>query len=272
MTELLPRHGLGFLVVGGPTVVIDVAGLRLVLDPTFDPPTDYGALRKTRGPAVEAQALADVDVVLVSHADHADNLDVSGRAFALAAPRLLTNPGSARQLGAGAEGLAPWQSASVGDGVTVTAVPAQHGPADGETDAAGFVNCEVTGFVIQAPGTTIYCTGDNASLELITRVKERLGGIDHAVLNAGRATVPAKLSGRPLSLTAERAGAAAQVLGAPHVVVVHQTGWEHFADGPGATLRAFRDAGILDRLDRTPEGEWSICGAPPRLRNNHRGR
>ncbi|QHO91294.1 Zn-dependent hydrolase [Actinomyces sp. 432] len=258
MTEPLPRQALGFLVVGGPTVAIDIAGVRLVIDPTFDPPTDFGALRKIRGPAVDAQSLADADVVLVSHADHADNLDVAGRAFALAAPRLLTNPGSARRLGAGAEGLAPWESTAVGDGATVTAVPAQHGPADGETDAAGFVNCEVTGFVIQAAGSTIYCTGDNASLELIARVRERFGSIDHAVLNAGRATVPAKFAGRPLSLSAERASAAAQVLGARHVVVAHQTGWEHFTDGPGATLRAFRDAGILDRLDRTPEGEWSL--------------
>lgn len=260
MSAPMPRQDLGFLVVGGPTVVVDVAGLRFVVDPTFDPPTDYGALRKTHGPAVPADALADVDVVLVSHADHADNLDVTGRAFALAAPRLLTNPGSARQLGQPAEGLEPWQSVDVGDGVTVTAVPAQHGPADGETDAAGYVNCEVTGFVIQAPDTTIYLTGDNASLELIAQVKERFGGIDHAVLNAGRATVPAKFAGRPLSLSAERASAAAQVLGAPHVVVAHHTGWEHFTDGPGATLRAFRDAGVLDRLDRTPEGEWSVGG------------
>ncbi|RJF43118.1 MBL fold metallo-hydrolase [Actinomyces sp. 2119] len=257
MTSLLPRHDTGFLVVGGPTVVIDVAGLRIVSDPTFDPPTDYGLLRKTRGPAVPAQALADADVVLVSHADHADNLDAAGRDFALAAPRLLTCPGSARLLGEGAQGLAPWEAAEVADGVGVRAVPAQHGPADGQTDAAGFVNCEVTGFLLQARGTTVYLSGDNASLELVAQVRQRFGVPDHAVLHAGRATVPAKLGGRPLSLSAERASAAAQVLGSPHVVVAYHTGWEHFADGPGATLRAFRDAGILDRLDRTPEGQWS---------------
>ncbi|MDU0349612.1 MBL fold metallo-hydrolase [Actinomyces sp. MRS3W] len=260
MTAPLPRHELGFLTVGGPTVVIDVAGLRLVSDPTFDAPTDYGALRKTRGPAVTTAALADTDVVLVSHADHADNLDVAGRAFALAAPRLLTNPGSARLLGGPAEGLAPWEAVRVSDAATITAVPARHGPADGETDAAGYVNCEVTGFVIQAPGTTIYVSGDNTSLALVAQVKERFGKIDHAVLHAGRATVPAKFAGRPLSLSAERASAAAQLLAAGHVVVAHQTGWEHFVDGPGATHKAFHDAGIADCLDSTPEGEWSVVG------------
>lgn len=257
MTPLAPRHDTGFLVVGGPTVVIDVAGLRLVSDPTFDPPTDYGVLRKTHGPAVPAQALADVDVVLVSHADHADNLDAAGRDFALAAPCLLTCPGSARLLGEGARGLVPWEAVEVADGVSVTAVPAQHGPADGETDASGFVNCEVTGFFVRARGTTVYLSGDNASLELVVQVRQRLGVPDHAVLHAGRASVPGKLGGRPLSLSAERASAAAQVLGSPHVVVAHHTGWEHFTDGPAATVRAFRDAGLLDRLDRASEGEWS---------------
>ena len=157
----LPRQHEGFLVVGGSTVVIDVGGLRFVSDPTFDNPTDYGGLRRTRGPAIAAADVADADVVLVSHADHIDNLDASGRAFALRAPRLLTNPGSARILDHGAVGLAPWSTIHVAEEVTVTAVPAVHGPVDGEPDERGFVNCEVTGFVIQAPDSTIYLSGDH---------------------------------------------------------------------------------------------------------------
>ena len=102
----LPRQHEGFLAVGGSTVVIDVGGLRFVSDPTFDNPTDYGGLRRTRGPAIAAADVADADVVLVSHADHIDNLDASGRAFALRAPRLLTNPGSARILDHGEIGRA----------------------------------------------------------------------------------------------------------------------------------------------------------------------
>ena len=219
----LPRQHEGFLVVGGSTVVIDVGGLRFVSDPTFDNPTDYGGLRRTRGPAIAAADVADADVVLVSHADHIDNLDASGRAFALRAPRLLTNPGSARLLDHGAVGLAPWSTIHVAEEVTVTAVPAVHGPVDGEPDERGFVNCEVTGFVIQAPGSTIYLSGDNTCLAVVARVAKRFGHPDHAVLHAGRATVPGKFDGRPLTLSAERASAAAGILGSPHVLVVHQT-------------------------------------------------
>jgi L-ascorbate metabolism protein UlaG (beta-lactamase superfamily) len=60
-------------VLGGPTTVVDIAGLRLVADPTFDPPGDKGYLTKLRGPAVSEAESGPVDVVLVSHHLHPDN-------------------------------------------------------------------------------------------------------------------------------------------------------------------------------------------------------
>ena len=46
-------------VIGGPTAVLEIGGLRLVTDPTFDEPRDYPlgaghALSKTAGPAIRA--------------------------------------------------------------------------------------------------------------------------------------------------------------------------------------------------------------------------
>ena len=35
------------MVVGGPTTVLDLGGLRVVSDPTFDAPGPYGYLTKT---------------------------------------------------------------------------------------------------------------------------------------------------------------------------------------------------------------------------------
>jgi len=40
----------GIAVIGGPAVVIDIAGTRLVTDPGLDPPGDYGFIRETTGP------------------------------------------------------------------------------------------------------------------------------------------------------------------------------------------------------------------------------
>lgn len=251
------RVPFGVAVLGGPTVVIDLGGLRFVSDPTFDPPGDHGALRKTTGPAVAPEDLGPVDVVLVSHDDHADNLDDSGRVFARRAPVLLTSPSAAHRLGGNAVGLAPWTEHPPGNGLRVTAVPAQHGPTDGERTPEGFVNTDVTGFVVQADdGTTVYVSGDNASLRLVNEVHDRFPRIDVAVLHAGAAAVPAKFGGRPLSLTSERAAAAAEVLDARHVVVAHDEGWTHFHEGPDSVRSAFEQAGIQGRLVDAPLGSW----------------
>ena len=87
------RLAFGVAVLGGPTTVVDIAGLRIVADPTFDPPDDKGYLTKLSGPAVAAAALGPVDAVLVSHDLHPDNLDDSGRG--LRSPRRCFSPAPA---------------------------------------------------------------------------------------------------------------------------------------------------------------------------------
>src|SRR6185436_6606723 len=104
------RRQFAVSVLGGPTTVIDIGGRRVVIDPTFDPPGPHAYLTKTTGPAVDVASLGEVDVVLISHDQHPDNLDDEGRRLALATPLVLTNPGAAGRLGAPAVGLAPWES------------------------------------------------------------------------------------------------------------------------------------------------------------------
>src|SRR5919206_3614226 len=94
--------------VGGPTVLIDIAGQRLVTDPTFDEPGRYQGgvtLTKTSGPAVAAEAVGDIDAVLLSHDQHFDNLDRAGRALLAQAKRVLTTAAGAARLGGNGEGL-----------------------------------------------------------------------------------------------------------------------------------------------------------------------
>lgn len=62
-----------------------------------------------------------------------------------------------------------------------------HGPADGQRDAGGHVNCEVSGFVLSGPGLpTVYLSGDNTSMAAVKDVADRIGDIDVAVLSPGR--------------------------------------------------------------------------------------
>ncbi|OBG25445.1 MBL fold metallo-hydrolase [Mycobacterium sp. E3198] len=254
------RRDCAITVLGGPTTVVDIAGRRLVMDPTFDPPGEHGYLTKLTGPAVAADALGAVDAVLISHDQHPDNLDDDGRRMALAAPLVLTHPGAAGRLGPPAVGVAPWQSYDLPGGsgpLAAQAVPAVHGPADGQRDTGGHVNCEVTGFVLSGPGLpTVYLSGDNASLSAVKDVAGRVGAIDVAVLFAGAATVPAKERGRPLTLTSARAAAAAEVLGARVVIPAHVDGWAHFSEGADRFAAAFDAAGIGDVLRVAAHGEW----------------
>lgn len=254
------RRDRAITVLGGPTTVIDIAGRRLVMDPTFDPPGVHAYLTKLAGPAVGADALGPVDAVLISHDQHPDNLDDDGRRMALAAPLVLTNPGAADRLGPPAVGVPTWQSYDLPGGsgpLAAQAVPAVHGPADGQRDAGGHVNCEVTGFVLSGPGLpTVYLSGDNASMSAVKAIADRVGAIDIAVLFAGAASVPAKERGRPLTLTSARAAAAAEVLGAKVVIPAHVDGWAHFSEGADEFAAAFDAAGIGDVLRVAAHGEW----------------
>src|SRR3954468_6305630 len=105
---------LSITLIGGPTALIEFDGFRLLTDPTFDGPGSYQLphvkLEKLTSPAVSADAVGAVDVVLLSHDQHSDNLDNSGRAFLKRAGRVLTTAAGAKRLGGRAEGLTPWQS------------------------------------------------------------------------------------------------------------------------------------------------------------------
>src|ERR1700744_2120809 len=253
------RREIAISVLGGPTTVVDIAGARIVVDPTFDPPGVHGYLTKIIGPSVSAEALGAVDAVFVSHDQHPDNFDDAGRAFALAAPLVITHPGGAARLWPPAVGVAPWESYRLSESLVVQTVPAVHGPADGQRDAGGHVNCEVTGFVLSGPGLpTVYLSGDNASISAVKDIADRVGAVDVAIIFAGAARVPAKERGRPLTMTGQRAAAAAEILGARLVIPAHVDGWAHFSEGVGEFGGAFDEAGILDLLAVAPYGEWIV--------------
>ncbi|MET0877450.1 MAG: MBL fold metallo-hydrolase, partial [Tardiphaga sp.] len=74
---------LALTLIGGPTVLIELGGLRLLTDPTFDPPGLYREtpvrFEKTSGPALSVEQIGALDAVLLSHDHHLDNLDSAGR-------------------------------------------------------------------------------------------------------------------------------------------------------------------------------------------------
>jgi len=117
--------------LGGPTALLEIGEIRLLIDPTFDPAGEYPigsrTLAKTTDAVWTAEQVGVVDAVLLSHEQHPDNLDHGGRAYVATAPLTLTTPAAAARLDGVTAGLAPWETSHLG-GVTVTAVPARTGP------------------------------------------------------------------------------------------------------------------------------------------------
>ncbi len=249
--------------IGGPTG-IEIDGFRLVTDPTFDAPGDYRLphtmLTKTAGPALDAAAVGRVDAVLLSHDQHADNLDTAGRAFLAGAPRVLTTVAGAKRLGGTTEGLAPWDETVLArDGRTlrITATPARHGPAGIEPFSG-----DVIGFVITAPDGSswpIYVTGDTVWYDRVAEVARRFrAGV--VLLFAGAAQTRG-----PFHLTMDTNDAieAAHAFADATIVPVHHDGWAHFTQHREDLEKSFAALGIAHRLQWLEPGIATAI-APPR--------
>jgi L-ascorbate metabolism protein UlaG (beta-lactamase superfamily) len=221
--------------VGGPTVLIEFNGVRLLTDPTFDTAgSTYQVgpvtLRKTEGPALSADDIGTVDAVLLSHDQHPDNLDDRGRAFLRRTPTVLTTRSAAERLGGHAVGLEAGTSARVVSEigiVDVMATEAEHGPQD-LRQALG----EVTGFLITAEpgGPALYVSGDNVDEASFATANDR-ADVRLALIHGGAARL--EVFG-PALLTASAEGirAAAAALPSAQLVVTHDSGWSHLTEEP----------------------------------------
>ena len=235
--------------VGGPTVLIEFAGARLLTDPTFDGPGTYTAgpvtLIKEAGPALGPSDIGRVDAVLLSHDQHDDNLDRAGRDFLTSVPLVLTTPAGAGRLNGASVGLASWQSADVptpsGTPLHVTATPARHGPVGIEP-----LSGDVTGFVVAAGDAegAIYISGDTVWYEGVAEVASRFD-VRVAVLFTGAAEPRGRFQ---MTMDCNDAIAVAHAFPKAAVVAVHNHGWKHYTESQEDLAAAFAALGISDRL------------------------
>ncbi len=244
--------------LGTATLLLELAGKRILTDPALDPAGRRYRFRpglsstKNEDPIVPAGALDAIDLVLLSHDHHADNLDDAGRAFLPRARKVLTTQPGARRLGGNAVGLAPWESHVEGE-LRITAVPARHGPPGIE-----LVDSVTTGFVLEHPSQSrgaLYVSGDTVYFAGIDEIGRRFT-IATAVLHLGGVRFPLTGPFR-YTFTAEQAARAATALGRPTLVPVHYAGWSHFVEPRDAFEQAF----ARERLDV----RWLARGEPATL-------
>ncbi|MDW5324245.1 MBL fold metallo-hydrolase [Plantactinospora sp. KLBMP9567] len=248
--------------IGGPTVLIEAAGWRLLTDPTFDPAGRTYAFgwgtssRKLADPAVPADALGPVDAVLLTHDHHGDNLDEAGRRILPSAGTVVTTVPGAGRLGGGARGLAPWATTTLeGDGrpsIEVTATPCRHGP-----PLSRPIVGDVVGFALRWEGQrhgVLWISGDTVLYGGVRQVVGRMP-VGLALVHLGGVRFP--VTG-PLRYTMT-ARDAVELLGAlrPHTAVpVHYEGWRHFQQSRAVIEREFADAppGVRERIRWLPIG------------------
>jgi L-ascorbate metabolism protein UlaG (beta-lactamase superfamily) len=241
--------------IGGPTVLIELDGVRLLTDPTFDPPGDYQGgvlLRKTAGPALTAEQVGPVDAVLLSHDQHFDNLDYGGRAFLENAKTTFTTAAGATRLAGNSMALKPFETATIegmsGAKLLVTGAPARHGPAGIEP-----MSGDVIGFLIgrREPGDAIYVTGDtvwyDGTVEVAKRYRPKL-----VIAFAGSAEPRGRFH---MTMDANDVIEAAHAFPAATVVGVHNHGWAHFAESAEDLAAAFATLRIAERLAKLEAGK-----------------
>jgi L-ascorbate metabolism protein UlaG (beta-lactamase superfamily) len=236
--------------IGGPTALIEIDGFRILTDPTFDAPGAYQLphvkLEKLSGPALEPEAIGKVDAVLLSHDQHADNLDHSGKDFLSTADRVLTTVAGAKRLGGRAEGLAPWATTELtgnnGHSLAVTATPARHGPAGIEP-----LSGDVIGFVLTSKDNNIrpiYISGDTVWYDGVAEVARRFkAGVVLPFAGAAQTRGPFHLT-MDTNDTIETARAFPDAV----IVPLHTDGWAHFRQNANDLRASFDTLGFGPRL------------------------
>jgi L-ascorbate metabolism protein UlaG (beta-lactamase superfamily) len=249
--------------IGGPTVLIEAVGWTLLTDPTFDPPgRRYGfgwgaSSRKVAGPSIAPGDLPPIDAVLLSHDHHDDNLDAAGRALLPSAGAVITTVPGARRLGAGARGLANWESTRLEapgrPAVEVIATPCRHGAAPLRP-----IFGDVIGFALRWDAQehgVLWISGDTVLYDGVEEVARRLT-VDTALLHLGGVRFP--VTG-PLryTLTGRDAVELLSLVRPRTAIPVHYEGWSHFRQDRAAIERDFAAApdDVRARIRWIPLGE-----------------
>jgi L-ascorbate metabolism protein UlaG (beta-lactamase superfamily) len=233
MNELKLTH------IGGPTVLIEGGGWRILTDPTFDPAGGHykfglgTSSDKTADPALSADQIGPLDAILLSHDQHGDNLDLAGRKLLETVPRVITTVSGAGRLGERAEGLAPWAvtrlEAPGKESIAVQATPCRHGP-----PLSRALVGDVIGFSLTDPDGgegAFWISGDTVLYRGVREVADRIK-VSVALIHIGGVRFPITGPFRYTMTAADAAELCAQIR--PRVLIpIHYEGWSHFQEGRG---------------------------------------
>ena len=255
-----PAGSVSVTFIGHSTFLIRLGSLTILTDPQFSErasPVAWAGPRRARAPGRPLDALPPVDLVLLSH-NHYDHLDLpSLRAVHRhSAPRVVAPLGNEVHVRKAADfdvrALDWWQQAPLGREARVTAVPARHFSSRSLRDAGRGL---WAGFMAETQGTRVLFAGDSGDGAHWTRIRERLGAPDVALLPIG-AYAPRDLM-RRVHMDPSEAVRAHRLLGAGQSIGMHFGTFQLTDEAICAPERAMRAARAEQGV---PEGAFVSLG------------
>jgi L-ascorbate metabolism protein UlaG (beta-lactamase superfamily) len=223
-------------------LLININGFRIITDPSLDSKSGFFPRltskpfifsKKTIEPANSKILQNNIDLALVSHDQHGDNLDDKGKELLKHVSCTLSTRGAEKRLkNLKIIGLKPWETYPIEhdllEGLKITAVPAQHTNIKRLHYAVG----HVIGFVIEWKGQengALYISGDTVLFEGIDEIAKRFK-IHTAILHLGAGAFPYLNSKLRLTMNAAEAIEVTNILKCKQVIPIHYEGWWHFME------------------------------------------
>lgn len=221
-------------------VLININGFKILTDPTLDKKDGFfpqyvsrplAFSKKYIDPALTNDEIGKVDLVLLSHDHHSDNLDKNGRKFIKTVPVVLSTKDAVIRLkNENTIGLDNWQEHYVETekvkALKITAIPAQHTNIKRLDKLMG----KVLGFAIEWEGQTngcIYISGDTVLFDGIYELEKRKK-VAIAILHLGAGAFPYLKKNLRVTMNGEEAISTAKLLKPNVVIPIHYEGWWHF--------------------------------------------
>ena len=242
--------------IGTATTLVQVDNIIILTDPYFSeqgtqwPGKSGVTLVNSYTPAMNLCDLPPIDLILLSHEDHKDNLDNIGRQL-LDGRRVVTTRDGARNLQPreGVRGLRPGETTDVeiGNGTvySVTATPCQHLPPG---ECISFVLTSDRLGSTDGKPNAIYISGDTAYMDELATLGDRYN-ISIALIHLGRAMIPGP-DGETMQITmdVEQGLKLGQQIGAKTIVPIHFEGWNHFTEDRSTLVDAIEKSGSKNRF------------------------
>jgi len=238
------------------TLLVDYAGLRLLVDPLLAEPASLPPMSPAADerpnplvalPRPVDQLLAGVDAVLVTHT-HSDHWDPSAQAALPTATPVLAQPNDLQTIAG--QGFTRVQGVeedhALGD-ARITRVDARHGHGQMAQDMA-----PSSGYVLRAPGEpTLLLTGDTVFYEgLAATLAQHQPGV--VVVNTGAAEFS---EGGPITMTADDVVLTARAGPGALLVAVHLEAINHCGLTRAALGRRLSSEGLAQRVHVPADGD-----------------